>query len=145
MSINTQRFEPMSLEKPKTNYKLEKFLDPNRSEVVLQVRRIRGRLRDLSKELPEDVKKNTALGDLEKVRTGHYAEDDEVRNEFGHFLEDLVTFLNTDIPLHKKSEGYALHATRFKQLRRTFAKVIKSGTFGVHTNPAPQNLNKKAD
>jgi len=134
----------MTLEKPKTTYKLEAFLDPNRSEVVSQVRRIRTYLRTLSKDLPEDVKRNTALGDLDRVRTGHYAEDEQVRAEFSDFLDELVVYLNTDIPLHKKSEGYELHAQRFKSLKRTFAKVIKSGTFGVHTNPAPQNLNKKS-
>ncbi len=131
------------LAKPKTSYKLEAFLDPRRSEVVQQTQRIRSYLRELSREIPDDVKQSTALGDLDKVRTGHYADDDKVRTNFGDFLSDLVTFLHTDIPVHKRSEGYELHAERFAEVRRSFSKVIKSGTFGMHTNPAPQNLNKK--
>lgn len=127
--------------KPRTSFQLEAFLDPQRSEVVQQTRRIRQALAQLSKEIPDDVKRTTALGGLDKVRTGHYAEDDEVRTAFGEFLRDFNKFLNTDIPLHKKSEGYELHAERFAELRRSFAKVIKSGTFGAHTNPDPQNLN----
>jgi len=144
MNSATQRIHTVTMEQPKTRYKLEEFLNPDRSEVVQQTRKIKRYLLELSKELPDDVKKNTSLGDLDKVRTGHYAEDDTVRSEFGQLLSDLVVFLNTDIPLHKKSEGYQEHADRFSDLRRSFAKVIKSGTFGVHTNPSPQNLNKKA-
>lgn len=136
-------FENVIMENPKTHYKLEQFLNPERSEVVNQTKKIKRYLLELSKDLPDDVKQNTSLGDLDKVRTGHYADDEAVRTEFSSLLSDLVEFLNTDIPLHKKSEGYELHAQRFANVKRSFAKVIKSGTFGVHTNPSPQNLNKK--
>lgn len=128
---------------PKTTYKLEAFLDLDRSQVVQQVRRIRGYLSELSKELPDDIKKSTVLGDIDKVRTGHYADDEKVRGELDEFLKDLYIFLHTDIPVHKRSEGYERHATRFKVLRKSFAKVLKAATFGASTNPHPTNLNKK--
>lgn len=131
-----------NLASPETQYKLEAFLDINRSQVVQQTRRIKGYLADLSKELPDDIKKTTALGDLDKVRTGHYADDEQVRTAFGLFVKDLYIYMHTDIPVHRRSEGYDRHAMRFKELKKSFAKVIKGATFGASTNPHPQNLNK---
>jgi len=142
MTDNDPYKEQEDFASPKTNYKLEAFLDINRSQVVQQTRRIKKYLAELSKELPDDIKKSTALGDLDKVRTGHYADDEKVRTDFGIFVKDLYVYLHTDIPVHKRSEGYERHAGRFKVLKQSFAKAIKGATFGASTNPHPQNLNK---